>query len=166
MTFGEKLQLLRKQKGLSQEELADKLDVSRQAISKWELGSSLPETQKVLQISRVFDVSCDYLMRDEVEQGSDRQEPRPTAPARSYRAAALTMLVGALGILAFWILSAVYPAETRTAVAGQGGETVKTGLAGFLDYHNMELLFALCCVVLAVGALLLAYNYMKNKKTV
>ena len=66
MTFGEKLQLLRKQNGMSQEQLALKLDVSRQAISKWELNNSLPDTENAIQLSQLFCVSLDYLLKDDV----------------------------------------------------------------------------------------------------
>ena len=59
MTFGEKLQKLRRGSGLSQEQLAEKLDVTRQAVSKWELGDSLPDAGRILTLSRLFDVSTD-----------------------------------------------------------------------------------------------------------
>lgn len=65
MSFPENLYKLRKKNGLSQEELADKLNVSRQSISKWELGTSLPETEKLIAISKFFNVSLDYLISDE-----------------------------------------------------------------------------------------------------
>ena len=63
MTLGEKIHILRKQSGMSQEQLAERLAVSRQAISKWELGESLPDIDNIVQISRVFDVSTDYLLK-------------------------------------------------------------------------------------------------------
>lgn len=62
MMLREKIQKLRKAKGLSQEMLAEQLDVSRQAVSKWELGDSIPETEKIIQLSRLFQVSTDYLL--------------------------------------------------------------------------------------------------------
>ena len=65
MTFGEKLQLLRKSKCMSQEQLATQIDVSRQAISKWELGESNPDVERIVQISNIFDVTTDYLLKDE-----------------------------------------------------------------------------------------------------
>lgn len=64
MSFGEKLLELRTQYNLSQEELAYKLGVSRQAVSKWELGPSLPETGSIISISNMFHVSLDYLLKD------------------------------------------------------------------------------------------------------
>ena len=64
MNFSDKLILLRKQNGLSQEDLAEKLDVTRQSVSKWESGVSMPELSKILQISQLFNVSTDYLLKE------------------------------------------------------------------------------------------------------
>ena len=71
MTFGEKVQLLRKKKGLSQEGLAEKLSVTRQTISKWELDRSTPDLQFILQLSDIFEVTTDYLIKDNTNE-SDR----------------------------------------------------------------------------------------------
>lgn len=65
MRFEEKIVELRKQKGLSQEELAEQLGVSRQAVSRWELGQTLPDIPNLLQLCELFGVSVDYLVRDE-----------------------------------------------------------------------------------------------------
>lgn len=66
MTFGEKLKILRKEKGYSQEEFASLLNVSRQAVSKWESDRGTPETDKLLQISNMFGVTLDYLLKTEI----------------------------------------------------------------------------------------------------
>lgn len=66
MTFAEKLYYLRTENGYSQETLAETLNVSRQSISKWELGTSLPETEKIIAIGELFGVSLDSLLRDSV----------------------------------------------------------------------------------------------------
>ncbi len=71
MTFGEKLLQLRKRKGLSQEELAGRLNVSRQAISRWENEGILPDAGNLLQLNRLFGVSVDYLLHDEYETEED-----------------------------------------------------------------------------------------------
>ena len=63
MSLSEKIQVLRKQKNISQEQLAEKLNVSRQAISKWETGDSLPDIDNILRLSSIFDVSTDYLLK-------------------------------------------------------------------------------------------------------
>ena len=62
MSFGEKLAKLRKEKGMSQESLAQELNVSRQAVSKWESNSAYPETEKIIAICKLFDVSIDELL--------------------------------------------------------------------------------------------------------
>ncbi len=76
MNFAEKLLALRTQSGYSQEALAEKLNVSRQAISKWEIGTTLPETDKVIAISDFFEVSLDYLLKDHVRSDSNESLDR------------------------------------------------------------------------------------------
>ncbi len=66
MNFAEKLYTLRTQGGYSQEGLAEKLNVSRQAVSKWETGPTLPETDKLIAISELFNVSIDSLLIDSI----------------------------------------------------------------------------------------------------
>lgn len=77
MTFGEKIQKLRKEAGLSQEELSYRLGVSRQAISKWERDSGYPETEKIIRMSALFNVSLDYLLNEETPQQSKQNPDEP-----------------------------------------------------------------------------------------
>ena len=65
MNFSQKLQLIRKNKGYTQEELAGKLDVSRQAVAKWESGQVYPDISNLIQISKLFNVTVDYLVKDQ-----------------------------------------------------------------------------------------------------
>jgi len=65
MTFADKLSRLRRENNYTQEQLAGVLGVSRQAISKWESGLAFPETDKIIHISKLFDCSLDYLLKDE-----------------------------------------------------------------------------------------------------
>ena len=65
MNFSQKLQLLRKNKGCTQDELAGKLDVSRQAVAKWESGQVYPDISNLIQISKLFNVTVDYLVKDQ-----------------------------------------------------------------------------------------------------
>lgn len=79
MILGEKIMELRKRNGWSQEELAGKLNVSRQSVSKWESAMSVPELDKVLQLSEIFEVSTDYLLKDDKEE--DYVPGRPETPS-------------------------------------------------------------------------------------
>ena len=65
MVFCEKLQILRKNKGLTQEELADRLNISRAAVAKWESGQSYPDISNLIQISNLMNVTIDYLVKDQ-----------------------------------------------------------------------------------------------------
>ena len=67
MILADKIIRLRKKNGWSQEELAEKINVSRQAVSKWEGAQSIPDLEKVLQLASLFGVTTDYLLKDEIE---------------------------------------------------------------------------------------------------
>lgn len=68
MILAEKIIKHRKQNGWSQEELAMKLNISRQSVSKWESGASIPDLDKIIRLSQIFEVSTDYLLKDELEE--------------------------------------------------------------------------------------------------
>lgn len=81
MILAEKITALRKKNGWSQEELAYQMDVSRQSVSKWESGTPIPDLERILKLSQIFDVSTDYLLKEEIEaappmisQGTDCDE--------------------------------------------------------------------------------------------
>lgn len=71
MNISEKLIQLRKSKGMSQEELAGKLDVSRQAISRWETGAALPDANNILALSKIYNITTDYLLNDDYTSDED-----------------------------------------------------------------------------------------------
>ncbi|HDK7155131.1 TPA: helix-turn-helix transcriptional regulator [Clostridium botulinum] len=75
MAFSNKLYSLRKQKGLSQDELGSKLNVSRQTISKWELGETTPELEKLIALGDFFEISLDELVIDIKAKESTKTEP-------------------------------------------------------------------------------------------
>ena len=77
MDFSEKIAMLRRQKNWSQEELAEKLMVTRQAVSKWESAQSMPDLDKIVQLSELLGVSTDYLLK------SDREAPEAETPQRT-----------------------------------------------------------------------------------
>ena len=70
MTFAEKLKSIRKQAGMSQEQLAEKLGVSRQAVTKWETDAGIPDIENMMAISALFDISIDELLSNEKGQKS------------------------------------------------------------------------------------------------
>lgn len=75
MTFSEKLQKLRKEKHLSQEALAEAIGVSRQSVSKWELGTATPDVDKIILLSDYLQVSTDYLLKDSLTKDPLTESP-------------------------------------------------------------------------------------------
>ena len=78
MILADKIIFQRKKAGWSQEELAEQLGVTRQSVSKWEGAQSVPDMDKILQMSRIFNVSTDYLLKDDIEEPEiavDTSEP-------------------------------------------------------------------------------------------
>ena len=73
MILADKIITLRKKNGWSQEELAEKLGVTRQSVSKWEGAQSVPDLNKILLMSRIFEVSTDFLLKDELEMTEENQ---------------------------------------------------------------------------------------------
>lgn len=158
MTFGEKLIRLRKGQGLSQEALAEALGVSRQAVSRWEQGTALPDAGKLLPCARLFQVSVDWLLDD--GRDWEERETEPAKPPRRswpwYLAGGVTAGVGALGMVVLGILSAAFPASVSESPVGVEWSHVYTGLAGFLKFHGLGWLFALWAAMVLAGLCLLA----------
>lgn len=75
MNVNEKILQLRKASGMTQEQLAENMNVSRQAISKWEVGESNPDTDKIVLLSKIFNVSIDYLLIDDITEDKKPLEP-------------------------------------------------------------------------------------------
>ena len=82
MILADKIIDLRKKNGWSQEELAEKLDVSRQSISKWESAQSVPDMGRIVKLSQLFGVSTDYLLKDELESLEPVESQTPDSAAR------------------------------------------------------------------------------------
>lgn len=106
MKIGEKIYLLRKKQNLSQEQLAIKLSVSRQSISKWELGDALPDLNNVLQLSKLFKVSLEYLIDDLIDIETKDNLSINCAPSKDYvvkimRSSLLTIILKLILIALF-----------------------------------------------------------------
>lgn len=156
MTFSEKLIRLRRREGLSQEALADALGVSRQAVSRWEQGTALPDGAKLLPCARYFGVRVDWLL-DEQQDWEDQAEQTVPPPVQRTAgrgwmiAGAVVLAVSLVGLLAMGIFSSVFPAVVTEAPAGEEWVHVYTGLAAFLMVHHLDWLFALCLLTAAAG---------------
>ncbi len=82
MIFADKLILLRKKAGWSQEELAEQMNVTRQSVSKWEGAQSVPDLEKMIRLSELFGVSTDYLLKDDIEEAEQLNSSNDTPTIR------------------------------------------------------------------------------------
>ena len=159
MTFGEKLQKLRKERGWTQEQLAAQISISRQALSKWELGTAVPDTENVVQISKLFQVSTDYLLYDEYESDEDLPAVHVSnQKVSNHYHNKIRIIVGIcisgvslLAMLVIGIISSVYPAVYIEPLPDIKGVRATPGLIGFLRLHNLEWLFILLIIMLLGG---------------
>ena len=153
MTFGEKLQALRKARGWSQEELATQINVSRQALSKWESGASVPDTENVVALSRLFGVSTDYLL---LENGETTAQAVPTAaPSAESKWPIMrivwlfTMILAILGKIALRIWASTLPPTVVYNGSDRVGEL--TGMRNLTETYDVGWLVFLTWFLLLLG---------------
>ncbi|MHB1485259.1 MAG: helix-turn-helix domain-containing protein [Saccharofermentanales bacterium] len=155
MTFSEKIQILRKQNGLSQEKLAEKLDVSRQAISKWESGQSVPEIDKIIAISELFKVSTDYLIKNMIIESTkiaNETNENNKQIDNKFTIGLVLFGLGFISIILFWI---VFIASKTNYFVERNGLDYQ-GFPAFLKtFGGLELLFYVCCILMIYGIFLL-----------
>jgi len=176
MTFGRKLQWQRKKNGLSQEALAERLDVSRQAISKWEQDGALPDAANIVRIARLFGVSTDYLLLDEIdEEGklSAAVEQTPPLPEKKYPAvlSVTAAAFGALGHFIIYVLSRMievpYIHKTRlsdgTIVYQSAGLTTRS-YSAFVTEYKLDALCTLFTLLILAGSGFLIWKNRANLK--
>ena len=131
MTFGEKLQTLRTRAGLSQDALAEALDVSRQAVSKWERDEAMPEAEKLVRISDQFSVTIDSLLRPDREPEAPMPSGRRTQPLpeleevwRKYG----RVLAWALAAWGVWRCIRMVPVLSMFAQAATGSASLRSAM--------------------------------------
>ncbi len=149
MTLGEKIYNLRTEKGFSQETLGEKLGVSRQSVSKWETDRSVPELEKIVAISDLFEVSTDYLLKEKEEVYWEKEEPRGKELVQeSYHCGRgfhyeykSKKMIGKLPLVHINLGTGIYRAKGVIAVGtiAQGGFAVGLAAAGGLPIGILSL---------------------------
>ncbi len=113
MSIGDRIQALRKSRGISQEELADKIGVSRQAVSKWESGQSMPDLDKIIALGEHFKVTTDYILKGEKMTASNNQKNNEFASKVLYISSTTFVAIGLLCAIGEW-----YENQIMTSVWG------------------------------------------------
>jgi len=170
MTLGEKIRQLRKVSGVSQEQLAEQMKVSRQSVSKWELDEMMPDVSKILLLSEFFGVSTDELLKG---SPCPLEKEGTEAPSSTLHTVVqmnfahhqillgiITMLVGLLLWIAELLFLPVFGLIQKTQVNGQGF------YLHFMDYIHvqpMPILFSLTGIIFLTGALIFGIGFKKKK---
>lgn len=145
MKLSEKLYMLRRQNGFSQEKAAERLDVSRQAVSKWESGQSVPDPDKLVALSRLYGVTTDYLLLEDAPEPAETPRPRAgSSSGHSFAAGLLLCTLGAGGLLFWGLATAFFPAAAGRLDASSAVTLNGSGILVFL-----------CVAAITAGAALL-----------
>lgn len=177
MKLEEKILALRKQYGMSQEELAGKLNVSRQAILRWEMGTAQPDVSNILQLSKVFCVTTDYLLNDECEEEIRRTNKEiskgVTKKTQQKTIGILILLFGLLGNFVIYIFSRFikvmipYITEVDGRRVYEWGRLTGLSYYYFVQQYNLVFLSVLfyLCIVVGIGIFFMDNIKNKNQKS-
>lgn len=162
MLFKENLRYLRKSNNMSQEDLANKLSVSRQAVSRWETGDTMPDAEMLIKLSELFNASTDSLLKEDMSAQINSKYGTFENNFRVCRITGVFLLAfSCLTLLCLGILSSVFPAYKLFAINGGADELYKANLFTFLDEHNLMWLFAMMILILIIGCLLIFSEKLK-----
>ena len=161
MTLGEKLQKLRKSRSWTQEELAEKVGVSRQSLSKWESDGALPDTANVIVLAHLFGATTDYLLRAAApdEAAADAPAAAPVvqlvpppkkAPPAALLIGCILVTLGLMVFLGLVLLSNIFPVSVAC------GDTWVRGVNGFLLAYGLRDIYHLSLFAILVGGVIIA----------
>ena len=145
--LSERIYALRRRSGLSQEQLAERIGVSRQAISKWEGGLSVPELDKLKALSECFQVTLDELTENQLPGAPGGERGEVPAPGRrgESRAGVCLCLVGAVCLILFGVLTVAFPSAAgvlnESSVITLNGTGILIGLSAVLMLLGAVLMF-------------------------
>ena len=170
MTFSDKLIALRRKAGWSQEELAERLNVSRQSVSKWESAQSMPDIDKIVQLSSLFSVTTDYLLKDwqDDPQPAAAETPSPLprvtlAQAEDYLTRAQANAPRMALATALCIVSPI-PLLALGTVSERGQLGLNDDLAGGLGLIALLVLVAVAVVLfMQCGAAVREYEFLEKE---
>lgn len=140
MELSDKIAGLRKSLGMSQQNLAEKLNISRQAVSRWEMGSAMPDAANILQLSKLFGVTTDYLLNDDYENVDEPSKVQETKTGSTYHIFMILVFLEIMTLLVQFITTCILQNE----------------VLGFLGF------FQFACII---GGFELGYWRKKNKAT-
>lgn len=150
MTMGEKILNMRKARGWNQEELAEHIGVTRQAVSRWESDSAKPDADKIITLCDLFGVSADYLLRDQYSGEGNKAQTEDQPIIRRAKAAWTALLAGGIMLL---LLKLVYVVVNQYTLVNRGFTYMS--FLGFLRDYELVILWFFALSVFLGGLLYL-----------
>ncbi|MGI6174639.1 MAG: helix-turn-helix domain-containing protein [Christensenellales bacterium] len=173
MNIGERIQQLRKASGLSQEQLAEMIGVSRQAISKWETDQSSPELEKVLALSKVFSISTDELLGKDVVNRVGISTPQlyevvaRNMKKRQFTFGWITVVVGlVLLIMEYFSLRMIQLNAMRLDLQYAAGTGFFSDPMQYAQIEPMPTIFTITFTVIILGIGLTAFSFFPMRKKI
>lgn len=171
MTLGEKIQQLRKASGLSQEQLAEIVGVSRQAISKWETDQSSPEIEKVLLLSKTFSISTDELLGNGIAVNAEVTAPQlndviqSNIRKRQFTVGWITAVIGlVLLICELFSLKIIQFTAMQSELENAAGIGFYENPMEYANIEPMPTIFMITIVIIIIGFGLTIFSFIRNKK--
>ncbi len=150
MSINNKIKLLRKKNGLSQEQLSEKIGLSRQAISRWETGDSVPDIDNIVKLSDIFNVSTDYLLKYNTE---NQEEDEYISKRYNNKKLNKNLLIGTIGIsitlgiiLIAYFITLINP-ELKIGDNGVNLSILEWGFIAHNDLYPLAFFVIICFVV-------------------
>lgn len=169
MILADKIIRLRKQSGWSQEELAEKMRVSRQAVSKWESAQSVPDLEKILALAKLFGVTTDYLLKDELEDEELADES--PAPVKLVSLALANEFIdwrrsaaNYIALATFMCIAAVVPLILLSAMAEYGVLKISVNLAAGIGLVLLLIIVAIAVTIyILCGSRTAPYRFIEKE---
>ena len=166
MIIAEKIAALRRRSGWSQEELAEKMSISRQSVSKWESGASIPDLDKVLKMSELFGVTTDYLLKDNIEELSIVTDSGVAEEAEGRRVSLeeANAFMELTELLSTKIAAAVWLFIVSPICAVILGGMYESGIGGMSEDFAAGIGFVVVLLLVAAGVATIIINGLRLKK--
>ena len=168
MTFGNKLQKLRKENNMSQESLAGQIHVSRQAISKWEQGTAVPDTDNIVMLSKYFQVPVEYLLFDEYDYPDEIRNGQSNTETTShtgnirylFKTKGLILLIIGVALDITSVILAYIMQDVKMSVFG----SAYTNALFYLRELPLLLIVLIGAALIITGIVLLVRNHQKQNE--
>lgn len=143
--------MIRKRSGISQEKLAEELDVSRQSVSKWETGQAMPESDKLVLLSKYFGVSVDELINNATDIDDRSGESKNQKSSASYDLGVILCATGFVALAIFGILSLIFPSVSDSAA-----------YSSTITINGKGIILISCIAVIALGITAVFKNHKRR----